>query len=129
MQKLLSILSYLQTQCHFKLDFQKVNPHTGDMWLILTTEHLKDNQLQTWNSPVDFPSIYSTRDIKSDNYHPNKTEGFKDLMLLIQWQNHKSGTQNLQVIVGLDLPIWIDMHTIILTLATFAKAIDIVDIG
>ena len=37
----------LQTQYHFKLDFQKVDQHTGGKWLIHGTKHRNDNQLQT----------------------------------------------------------------------------------
>ena len=34
MKKLFSIMSNLQTHYHFKLDFQKVDQHTGGKWLI-----------------------------------------------------------------------------------------------
>ena len=46
-KKLLSIMSNLQTHYHFKLDFQKVDQHTGGRWLIHGTKHHKDNQLQS----------------------------------------------------------------------------------
>ena len=36
----------LQTY-HFKLDFQKVDQHTGGKWLIHGTKRRKDNQLQS----------------------------------------------------------------------------------
>ena len=39
-------MSSLQTYYHFKLDFQKVDQHTGGNWLIHGTKHHKDNQLQ-----------------------------------------------------------------------------------
>ena len=39
-------MSNLQTYYHFKLDFQKVDQHTGGRWLIHGTKHRKDNQLQ-----------------------------------------------------------------------------------
>ena len=32
---------------HFKLDFQKVDQHTGGKWLIHDTKRRKDNQLQS----------------------------------------------------------------------------------
>ena len=35
----------LQTYYHFKLDFQKVDQHTGDKCLIYGTKRRKDNQL------------------------------------------------------------------------------------
>ena len=33
--------------CHFKLDFQKVDQHTGGKWLIHGIKRRKDNQLQS----------------------------------------------------------------------------------
>ena len=44
-------MSNLQTYYHFKLDFQKVDQHTGGKWLIHGTIRRKDNQL-----PVEYPS-------------------------------------------------------------------------
>ena len=35
------------TYYHFKLDFQKVDQHTGGTWLI---------NWKAWNSPVEYPS-------------------------------------------------------------------------
>ena len=40
-------MSNLQTYYHFKLDFQKVDQHTGGKWLIHGTKRRKKNQLQT----------------------------------------------------------------------------------
>ena len=40
-------MSKLQAYYHFKLDFQKVDQHTGGTWLIHGTQHRKDNQLQS----------------------------------------------------------------------------------
>ena len=37
----------LQTHYHFKLDFQKVDQHTGGKWLIHGTKHHKDNLSQS----------------------------------------------------------------------------------
>ena len=72
MKKLSSIMSNLHY--HFKLDFQKVDQHTRDKWLIHGTKHRKDNQFQ---SPqlylVDYPSRESKRDIK-------ESEGNQDLV-------------------------------------------------
>ena len=42
-----SLTSNLQTYFHFKLDFQKVDQHTGGKWLIHGTKRRKDNQLQS----------------------------------------------------------------------------------
>ena len=47
MKKLFSIMSNLQTSYHFKLDFQKIDQHTGGKWLIHGTKHLNDIQLQS----------------------------------------------------------------------------------
>ena len=41
----------LQAHYHFKLDFQKVDQHTGGKWLIHGTKHRKDNQLQSLELP------------------------------------------------------------------------------
>ena len=43
-------MSNLQTYYHFKLDFQKVDKHTGGKWLIHGTKRRKDNQLQSLES-------------------------------------------------------------------------------
>ena len=42
-----SLVSNLQTYNHFKLDFQKMEQHTGAKWLIHDTKRRKDNQLQS----------------------------------------------------------------------------------
>ena len=56
-------MSNLQTY-YFKLDFQKVDQHTGGKWLIHGTNRRKDNQLLPWNSPVEYPSRECKHDIK-----------------------------------------------------------------
>ena len=45
-------MSNLQTYYHFKLDFQKVDRHTGGKWLIHGTKRRKDNQLQSLDTIV-----------------------------------------------------------------------------
>ena len=40
-------MSNLQTYYHLKLDFQKVDQHTGGKWLIHDTKRRRDNQLQS----------------------------------------------------------------------------------
>ena len=57
-------MSNLQTNYHFKLDSQNVDQHTESKWLIHGTKHRKDNQLQTRNFPVEYPSRESKHDIK-----------------------------------------------------------------
>ena len=44
-------MSNLQTHYHFKLDFQKVDQHTGGKRSIQSTKHRKDNQLQNLELP------------------------------------------------------------------------------
>ena len=44
-------MSNLQTYYHSKLDFQKVDRHTGGKWLIHGTKRYKDNQLQSLELP------------------------------------------------------------------------------
>ena len=44
-------MSNLQTYCHFKLDFQKVDQYTGGKLLIHSTKHHKDSQLQSLELP------------------------------------------------------------------------------
>ena len=44
-------MSALQTYNHLKLDFQKVDQHTGGKWLIHGTKPRKDNQLQILELP------------------------------------------------------------------------------
>ena len=41
-----------KTYYHFKLDFQKVDQHTGGKWLIHGTKRRKDNQLQSLESYI-----------------------------------------------------------------------------
>ena len=49
-KQLFSLMSNLQTY-YFKLDFQKVDQHTGGKCLIHGTKHRKDNQLQSLELP------------------------------------------------------------------------------
>ena len=44
-------MSNLQTYYRFKLDFQKVDQHTGGKWLIHDNKRCKDNQLQSLELP------------------------------------------------------------------------------
>ena len=49
-------MSNLQPNCCLEFDFQKVDQHAGGKWLIHDTKRRKDNQLQSWNSPAEYPS-------------------------------------------------------------------------
>ena len=64
MKNMFSIMSNLQTHYHVRLNFQKIDQHTGGKCLIHDTKHRKDNQLQAWNSPVEYLSRESKHDIK-----------------------------------------------------------------
>ena len=44
-------MSNLQTYYHLKLNFKKVDQHTGGKWLIRGTKRRKDNQLQSLELP------------------------------------------------------------------------------
>ena len=44
-------MSNLQNYYHFKLDFQKVDPHTGGKRLVQGIKRHKDNQLQSLELP------------------------------------------------------------------------------
>ena len=50
-KKLFSIMINLQTHYHLKLDFEKVDQHTGGKWLIHSTKHHRKNQLQSLELP------------------------------------------------------------------------------
>ena len=50
-QKVFSLMFNLQTYYQFKLDFRKVDQHTGGKWLIHGTKRHKDNQLQSLELP------------------------------------------------------------------------------
>ena len=44
-------MSKLQTHYHFKLEYLKVDQHTGGKWSIYGTKRRKDNQLQSLELP------------------------------------------------------------------------------
>ena len=50
-QKMFFFMSNFQTYDHIKLNFQKVDQHTGGKWLIHGTKRRKDNQLQSLELP------------------------------------------------------------------------------
>ena len=64
-QKMFSLMSNVQTYYHFKLDFQKVDQHTGGKWLIHGTKRqTRTTSCKAWNSPVEYPSRECKHDIK-----------------------------------------------------------------
>ena len=56
---ILSIMSYLQPNCCFEIDFQKVDQHAGGKWLIHDTKRRKDNQLQSLKLPCRISKLSS----------------------------------------------------------------------
>ena len=66
-------MSNLQTYYHIKLDFQNVDQHTGDKWLIHSTNAARTISCKAWNSPVEYPSReckYDIRDSKGNMFNP-----------------------------------------------------------
>ena len=43
--KKVSVMSNLQSNFHLKLDFQNMDQHTGEKWLIYGTKYHTENQL------------------------------------------------------------------------------------
>ena len=77
-------MSSLQTYYHFKLDFPKLDQHTGGKWLIHGTKRRKDNQLQSLEPPVEYPSReckYDIKESKGNMFNPIFKEN-------VQWQKH-----------------------------------------
>ena len=55
-------MSNLETSCHFKVDFLKVDEHTGGKWSIHGTKQRKDSQLQSLAPPAEYHSRESELD-------------------------------------------------------------------
>ena len=51
-----SVMSNLRTNYCLKLDFPKVDQHTGGKWLIQGSKHRMDNQLQNLELPCGISS-------------------------------------------------------------------------
>ena len=49
------------------VDFIKVDQYTKDKWFIHDTTHSKENHLQSWNSPVKYPSWVARCDTKGSD--------------------------------------------------------------
>ena len=56
---ILSIMSYLQPNCCFEIDLQKVDQHAGGKWLIHDTKRRKYNQLQSLKLPCGISKLSS----------------------------------------------------------------------
>ena len=63
-------MSNLQTHYNFKLDFRKLDQHTGGKWLTHGIKHHKDNLLQSLKYPVEYRSRLYKHDIVHDNTIP-----------------------------------------------------------
>ena len=57
-------MSNLQNYYHFKLDFQKVDQHTGGKWLIHGKNAARTISCKAWNCPVEYPSRECKHEIK-----------------------------------------------------------------
>ena len=58
-KKFQSIMSNLQPNCCLKVDFQKVDQHTGGKWLIPDTKCRKDNHMQSLKLPSRISTLSS----------------------------------------------------------------------
>ena len=67
-----------------EVDFQKVDIHTGDKWLIYDIKRHRDNQFQRLNPPVEYASWLSRCDIKG----PGGTMLNSIFWKKVQWQKH-----------------------------------------
>ena len=56
---ILSIMSNLQPNCFLKIDFEKVDKHTGGKWLIHDTKRRNGNQLQSMKLPCRISKLSS----------------------------------------------------------------------
>ena len=56
---ILSSVPNLQPNWCLKIDFQKMDQHTGGKWLIHDTKHRKDNQLQSLKLPCRMSKLSS----------------------------------------------------------------------
>ena len=59
-----SIISNIQHNCFLKVDFQKVDQHTGSKWLIHDTTLQGQSVSVAWNSALEYISWVSRCDIK-----------------------------------------------------------------
>ena len=81
-EDILSIVSKLQPNCCFKVDFQKVDQHAGGKWLIHDTKRRKDNQLHIRKSSVWQQQLSVIRWIgKSSVWHCNIMPSDRDALV------------------------------------------------
>ena len=61
----------LKSNYSFKLDFQKVDQHTGGMWLFHGTKRRKDNQLQSLELPCMISQYkHDIKESEGNMYNP-----------------------------------------------------------
>ena len=89
-------MSNLQTHYHFKLDFQKVDQHTGGTWLIHGTKQHKDTQLQSQELPCRAritkyrKSKHVVQNKKNRHKNPNNVHNYHDDIELYQGISKKN---------------------------------------
>ena len=80
-------MSNVQFYYHFKLDFQKVDQHTGGKWLIAPNV-ARTISCKAWNSPVEYLSRECKHDMKESEgnmFNPTFKEN-------VQGRNHPGGS-------------------------------------
>ena len=63
-----------------------MNQHAGGKWLIHATKRRKDSQLQSLNSPAEYPN----REARCDIMRSNGTT-LNPILKKVQWQKHPGG--------------------------------------
>ena len=66
-------MSNFQTCYHFKLNFEKADQYIWGKWLIHGTKRRKDNQLQSLEPPVEYPSReckHAIKESKGNMFNP-----------------------------------------------------------
>ena len=85
-------MSNLQAYFPFKLDFQKVDQHTGGKWLIHGTKVARTISCKAWSSPVEYPSReckHGIKESKGNMFNPIFKKN-------VQGRKHPGGVVHLQ---------------------------------
>ena len=87
---------WLAAQCDvIEVDFQKVDIHTGDKWLIYDIKRHRDNQFQRLNPPVEFASWLSRSDIRGSRWYHVESDILKEgPVTKTSWEVRYYRTQN-----------------------------------
>ena len=86
-------MSNLQTYYHFKLDFQKVDQHTGGKWLIHGTKRRKDNQLQS----LELPCKISTLEQRTPKHKSDWLNGYGVLLTNVQCHRYLYSYHDIEI--------------------------------